>query len=134
MKTAFSVFLIVASISATFGELNNVEKQICEPKSTFKNYCNVCLCSDDGLTAECSKGLCYPPEKWNPDGTLAPVDDTEEFKKLIAPGQICIPRTRFNMFCNYCACNFFGTDYVCTRALCPEGMYTMNGTLLVDIA
>ncbi|KAL7287763.1 hypothetical protein TKK_0018144 [Trichogramma kaykai] len=117
MKRAFFIFLIVASISATFGESNGVEKKICEPKSTFKNYCNICFCSDDGLTADCSRKFC-DPNVWNADGTRRPLAPLSLYKSL---KQVCKPNSPFKMDCNYCTCSDDGTKFACTRIACPKG-------------
>ncbi|XP_014223671.1 pacifastin-like protease inhibitor cvp4 [Trichogramma pretiosum] len=122
MKRAFFILLIVASISATFGESNGVEKQVCEPKSTFKNYCNICFCSDDGLTADCGRKLC-DPNVWNPDGTRRPLAPLSLYKSL---KQVCKPSSPFKMDCNYCTCSDDGTKFACTRMACPKGYTGVN--------
>lgn len=42
---------------------------VCVPRSQFKNKCNTCTCSDDGLSAACTRMICIN-ELWNEDGSL----------------------------------------------------------------
>lgn len=56
---------IETNIESTLSE----PKKICSPQSTFKDYCNTCACSDDGLSFVCTKMYC-DPEVYNQDGSL----------------------------------------------------------------
>ncbi|KAL7287764.1 hypothetical protein TKK_0018145 [Trichogramma kaykai] len=159
-------------------------KQICEPMTTFKDYCNTCTCSDDGTTKACTKMFCHP-DIWNSDGTLkvtpkvlrtAPVEEPKrqicepgkpfremcnhcacsddgtmkactkmmcdpaiwnedgslkiQTKSLNAPKQICEPRSTFKNYCNRCTCSDDGTMAVCTRMMCPPGIWNKDGSLV----
>lgn len=37
--------------------------QICEPKSTYKEDCNTCQCSENGKFAACTQMLCLPKQQ-----------------------------------------------------------------------
>lgn len=85
-------------------------KQACEPNSRFKDDCNSCICSADGMRAMCTRKRCIPT-----DGRQA---------RVIREVQQCEPGKSFPAEdgCNTCSCNADGTVGGCTEKLCIQNV------------
>ena len=106
-----------------------VSKQVCEPRSTFKKYCNNCFCSEDGLYYACTKMYC-DKEIWNEDGTLkVVVSNLKSTSK-----NVCKPGETFNYYCNTCSCAQDGLSFACTKMYCDKELWNEDGTKKAVIA
>ena len=94
------------------------EKQVCQPRTTFKDYCNTCFCDVEGLSFSCTRMYC-DKEIWNKDGSV----------KVAAKAshQVCTPNSHFKESCNMCVCSSDGLSKVCTMMTCDENLWNKDG-------
>ncbi|XP_068625014.1 uncharacterized protein [Battus philenor] len=79
----------------------------CTAGSVFRQSCNVCRCSADGLHATCTTHDCEATDTY--DGFNAPDSD---------PNFRCNPGEQFKHDCNDCTCSADGKSVFCTLLLC----------------
>ncbi|XP_058794786.1 balbiani ring protein 3-like [Phymastichus coffea] len=91
-------------------QVQHEAKQLCEPRKTFKDYCNACTCSEDGLSAACTRMWC-DRKIWNQDGST-------KFAVKSAQAPVCIPNSHFKEQCNTCTCSADGLFKICTMMSC----------------
>ncbi|CRK97515.1 CLUMA_CG010904, isoform A [Clunio marinus] len=90
----------------------------CVPGSTWKNSCNFCRCSPNGL-ALCTRRYC-PPEPSSIDSSASQNKfrrQTQNTIESVSGGQ-CIPGAKWMDQCNRCWCSKNGYA-ACTRMFCP---------------
>ncbi|XP_058793974.1 protein psiR-like [Phymastichus coffea] len=96
-------------------------KTVCEPRKSFKNYCNTCFCASDGLSYSCTKMDC-DKNIWNKDGSLKVV------AKKPVTNQVYEPRKAFSEHCNTCVCSDNGLSAMCTMIWCDEKIWNADGS------
>ncbi|XP_023287794.1 uncharacterized protein LOC105694435, partial [Orussus abietinus] len=82
----------------------------CQPKSTFKNDCNICICNDRGTNAACTGMACLRQED---SGNLEENQSLGRTEKIT-----CEPNSTFNVKCNVCICSSDGKSAACTKKWC----------------
>ena len=155
MMFSTNVFHIISFLGAKEPELNNdilqnKPKQICQPGTPFRNYCNYCFCSKDGTKFGCTRMFC-DTNAWNKDGSLKvdsvsekieeskitseeveEDDDEPEFSLRMLPiessRRVCEPRKNFKSYCNTCFCSEDGTSYSCTKMACDPQVWNEDGS------
>ena len=103
--------------------------ETCEPKKSFMNYCNYCMCGSNGKHAICSTVDCHPGI-FDKNGLLKLINDT--FNNRISNDNrndqpTCEPNSVFPYYCNICGCQKNGISRFCTQMLCPVGVFGRNG-------
>ncbi|XP_058793976.1 uncharacterized protein LOC131665832 [Phymastichus coffea] len=127
-----SLFIIVLSIAVAEAQ----ERQRCEPKTQFMQYCNTCFCDDGGFLMGCTLRACEP-DVWNIDGTKKDQLTVSQHKNVAERSTTvwqkrCEPGKVFKYYCNFCTCSSVGKVGRCTRMLCNKNMYNEDGTLKID--
>ena len=91
------------------------EKIICEPHAHYKDDCNDCECSADGLRAVCTFKLCLP--KITKEKRSVSFEDS----------RTCESGKTFKDDCNECVCGDNGRTALCTTKLCfPAALRIAN--------
>lgn len=103
-------------------------RKVCKPRSHFNEYCNTCACADDGQSYACTRMAC-DPEIWNEDGSVK--IELPEKPKVVAPKQVCKPRSQFKKYCNTCFCDVDGSSAACTRMYCDRRIWNEDGSLKI---
>lgn len=90
-------------------------KEKCEPGTTWKDDCNSCFCTENGV-AGCTLKRCPPPST-----TSNPV---VKYKSYYTENEVndvnfrCQPGKSFTVECNTCGCDEHGKVSWCTLAGC----------------
>lgn len=104
-------------------------EQLCEPHTTFKDYCNTCKCGADGKLAACTLMAC-DHRIWNKDGTLK-VDLeslSAEESKSEESDLMCEPLSTYKDYCNTCRCSSDGKNAACTLMACDPSVWNKDGS------
>ena len=107
-------------------------KQVCTPRSQFKDFCNTCACADDGLSFACTRMMC-DENIWNKDGSLKVAKRNVANVETEVGVRVCEPNTYFKEYCNTCVCSKDGLSKACTFMGCDKNVFNKDGSLKIGI-